>query len=1142
VLLPRDEDDEGIGAIISMYYCYNTTRNQDIIPIEAAGGDTGTSTDESDNDNKNIDNTLILDDSVTGYVLLHISSGKDETTNSTPTTATTAATNAGDVNTIRQSSHLIDEDFASILSIIRKHPKPIVLTFANLPVHESEDVIETVNDTSEKTPTTTTTARTSPLSNIDDEHVVEVPFEEEKKSEEGLTAVSCHKNNSNANTTSPPPPPPSDILDPNKDVTPSASLSPNTLLSTTTKQFSSWTSRMSVVAVVNTATALAKAANEQAKVVTSARMTNAAAAAAAAVVPEFNPTSTTTTTAATTTTTNVTNYSSRSSSNATTSPVKESNTSTPTVNYIVEQGKRSFNVPDQNLPALSTITSTTSQTTTAAAVAAAMTSAQNASTPTTSTLKEDHPNRILLPNLQIHVQSETGEFVPVPEKALSTIEQPKNLVSPTKLNQTAPSLITNSSYIMIRINAQQSIPSNTDYRYQWYRSCTRNSIWIKLPGATGPTLQPSATEIGYRLRCVISSSTNDSSTSNIDKDEENEIGDSNPIICETADVVTASIPILNGSRQALARGAQFGGLLGQGKAEGRTFRIKIVLSSLSTPNHIDRRKSFGEIGSLSHHSISSHSTIAAVTIYQVAGMTAEPIHPESEPILCRAATVWDYNQIKSIALIFHSTDLAPSASMVAALCSTDNEEDDNNESHDLAHNCLYFRLQAPNRLTRESMLLTLGIANFTGKPSELNDRSILFLHDHINECSGSASSSLGDDSIASQSSSVTGPSSANHENIQCQNTSCNGNSTVDEIQNDLDDELQALRSKLMRKDKVISELQRQVTHCDETQRQTEERLRSVQNELNESQKELFGLRKSLADTNGELDKAHGEIQRIKSEHDSQYEAFEIDIQSYKDRILALERENRTLHNDKDVLKAAVESRDFKLCKMEEIQASLDEARVKLTQRNNIQLELDEASKHYNESQKEVERLRLSNAAYIDERNIALNRIESLEETLKEETSKYASYQSKLEMEQMKVQKLKAERNSYKQKGDSLVKEMSRLCRDGRTIRDIEKILADDTTRREEVNVLREQKRKALEQVEHFRTAYEQSLSMQKLSGIDLDTGKILERNAELERLLSELTEYLNAKEMQLDTLKQVNDALQSEIRTLARASMSKNDI
>jgi DNA anti-recombination protein RmuC len=86
----------------------------------------------------------------------------------------------------------------------------------------------------------------------------------------------------------------------------------------------------------------------------------------------------------------------------------------------------------------------------------------------------------------------------------------------------------------------------------------------------------------------------------------------------------------------------------------------------------------------------------------------------------------------------------------------------------------------------------------------------------------------------------------------------------------------------------------------------------------------------------------------------------------------------------------------------------------------------------------------------------------------------------------------------------LAKEIGCVCHNGHTVREVEKIIADN--------------------------------------GMDHDSAKLLERNAKLERLLSELTEYLNAKEMQLDTMKQINDALQLEIRDLAKASMSNNDV
>lgn len=1128
VLLPRDEDDEGIGAVISMYYCYP-----------------GSSTDHTPKHNEartasdvvmaSNSNSLILDDSITGYALLNISSvyGADE--NDTAV----AATSMSDHEKVLQSSNLFQEDFASILATIRNHPTPIVLTIANLPTTGSSESEDDATDADMDTNTSiasvkgdANTSHNTPIieendvNNTTSELAGGVVFEEEKKSEDGTTFLCTNTVPTN------PPPPPSDSLKSNKDVKVSSlSLSPNHTLFTTTKHLSSWTSRMSAVAVTK-ATALAKAANEQAKV-TSAMV-------AAAVVPEFPNTtvsttsaSTTSTSASTTPATNKTSNTINTTTSETSNDATDVTTSITTATATTTNGNKekrmmpSSNGNDQDTKKPQTLSMPASE------LVQSATSTTTLPTESTKTnLGEVHP-RISLPELHIFVQSETGTFIPVPEVVS---EHPLDLVSLTKPNQ---ALLTNSSYIMLRVNAQQPVPINTVYRYQWYRSCSTstnssNNTWVKLPGATGPTLQPSATEIGYRLRCVVSS--NDSN----DNENENDA----KLICETADIVTAAMPILNGSRQALARGAQFGGLLGQGKAEGRTFRIKIVLSSCSS-NAIDRRKSLSDNGSSSHHSTSSRSTVAAVTIYQVAGMTAEPIHPEHEPLYCRAATVWDYSQIKNIALTFHSNDISPSASMVAALCSTDNEDEDD-EIHELANQRLYFRLQAPNRLARESMLLSLGIANFQGKPSDLNACSILFHQHHFNECSGSASSSLGDDSIVSQSSSIAWQpmSTGTPEKITVERrmSSFGGIATDEGMKSDLEEELLALRNKLSRKDKVISELQRQVTHSDEIQRQTEAKLCSMQKALDESQKELVTLRKSLTDANGKLEKVSSEVQNIKSEHDAQCGAFACDIQIHKDRIVALERENRTLQNDKDVLKAAVESRDFKLFKMEELQASLDEARVKLAQRNNFQLELDEANKRYGDTLKEVERLKMSNNTYCDEKRIAHERIESLEEALRAETNKFSSHQSKVEMEQMKVQKLKAERNSYKQKAESLSKEMSRICRDGRTIREIEKILADDATRREEVNVLREQKRKAIEQVEHFRTAYEQSLSIQKLSGIDHDAGKLLERNAELERLLSELTEYLNAKEMQLDTMKQVNDTLQSEIRNLARASMSKNDI
>jgi hypothetical protein len=43
-------------------------------------------------------------------------------------------------------------------------------------------------------------------------------------------------------------------------------------------------------------------------------------------------------------------------------------------------------------------------------------------------------------------------------------------------------------------------------------------------------------------------------------------------------------------------------------------------------------------------------------------------------------------------------------------------------------------------------------------------------------------------------------------------------------------------------------------------------------------------------------------------------------------------------------------------------------------------------------------------------------------------------------------------------------------------------------------------------------------------------------------VVADLTEYITAKEMQLGTMRQVNEALADEMKQLARANMDKNDI
>jgi hypothetical protein len=586
----------------------------------------------------------------------------------------------------------------------------------------------------------------------------------------------------------------------------------------------------------------------------------------------------------------------------------------------------------------------------------------------------------------LFLQTSSGAFLPVQPASSSSASASSEL------------RVTNSSLLLVRQSATQPCPAR-GCLFQWYRSAS-STDWSILEGATYAAFQPSATDVGHRLRCVVTieDDENEESGSEDERDKEPQT-----IVCEMPDTVSAALALFNGARQALVRGAQFGGLHGKGNAEGRTFRIKV---EMVCPQNQDTN---------------ARKVASAVTIYQVSGSTAEPMHPVDEPIVGVSAEC-DYSHPKTFALTF-PTGIPESASMVSALCMNGS-----------------FQLEAPNRLARESLLLTLGIANCTRKPADLDATTILY----------------GREDKLLQAAVVAPPATSSAPEV----------AVVDD----------------------------------------------------------------------------GAIDQLKSEHAVEVSSLESCVESQSDKIAELEKAVRTLTNEKALLSAAVEARESKLTKMAELQKSFDEMTLRVKEQDAIRLDLDEAGRRHEDVSAKLESVSKSESDCKVSLDQSRKEGADLKARLKVEERKTNACKSEIEAQQMKIQKLIAERNSYKQKGDSLSKEIGLVCRKGRSIRDVEKILVDDIPRREEVKLLREQKRKAVEDLQHCRTAYEQSRMAQKMAGMDHDSTKVFERNVELEHLLSELTEYLSAKEMQLETFKQVNDALQTEIKDLAKANMSKNDI
>jgi chromosome segregation ATPase len=152
-----------------------------------------------------------------------------------------------------------------------------------------------------------------------------------------------------------------------------------------------------------------------------------------------------------------------------------------------------------------------------------------------------------------------------------------------------------------------------------------------------------------------------------------------------------------------------------------------------------------------------------------------------------------------------------------------------------------------------------------------------------------------------------------------------------------------------------------------------------------------------------------------------------------------------------------------------------------------------------------------------------------------------SNQSKIELDKLKtlLQTIRGERNSFKQKADSLAKEMSRLRKSDVEARNYERSQEDYKKLQDEVISLRSERRAIKDELEATKMAHSAYIQAQEQAGEDIDLIRSLNKCTELERVISDMTEYLHAKEMQLETIQSANRKLCEEI---IKQKTSMNDV
>jgi hypothetical protein len=138
------------------------------------------------------------------------------------------------------------------------------------------------------------------------------------------------------------------------------------------------------------------------------------------------------------------------------------------------------------------------------------------------------------------------------------------------------------------------------------------------------------------------------------------------------------------------------------------------------------------------------------------------------------------------------------------------------------------------------------------------------------------------------------------------------------------------------------------------------------------------------------------------------------------------------------------------------------------------------------------------------------------------------------------QLLIAERNSLKAKSQSIAKDLGRLTKNSRSVKDIEKIIATHEKLVVDNSLLKAEKKYAQETMLEYKEAAEIHADARQRAGINGEAERAVQQRGELERIIRSMTETIATKDTQIDLMRDVNRKLAKELHDVREKS--KGDV
>mgnify|MGYP000294569331 CR=1 FL=1 len=310
----------------------------------------------------------------------------------------------------------------------------------------------------------------------------------------------------------------------------------------------------------------------------------------------------------------------------------------------------------------------------------------------------------------------------------------------------------------------------------------------------------------------------------------------------------------------------------------------------------------------------------------------------------------------------------------------------------------------------------------------------------------------------------------------------------------------------------------------------DERDKNGSEEENEEE-EAHALHKELQNSQQNESILRDEIRNLSSQLLEQTELADMlrDNLSAKDDITkGLKKQIRASENDKSVLMARMQALENKAGKVKELEKKAEKV-------GKFRQELKSLEKGNEELKLEVEGCKEKIVEMGKAKEFLKSQLEQSlerERSSRQEIASLSSQVSKLSEQLEGTARIIAERNSLRSKASALSKDLAVVCGDGRGVQQVRICLDDYDSIKVKNRVLEAELRQARDEVHEYKMGVEEVNEIRRRQGWEGEAERALTVKAELERIVQSLSDQIGDKDLQIDTMRDVNKRLAGEIEEL----------